>query len=364
MSDTQKDYILKLFMLKTEFTTQDIENLHYERYHHPHPKVQKKMEVMYLKSQGITHKEICRLCQISKTTLTKYIKQYQLGGIEGLKTLNYSGQPSTLNQHIDPVKEYFQNHPPSTVAEAGAAIEKLTGIKRSPTQIRAFMKRIGWRCLKVGFVPGKVVEEKKITEQETYRQQILEPLIEEAVQGKKAVFFVDAAHFVHRAYLGFLWCFTRTFICSPSGRKRFNVLGAVNAITLEIITVTNETYINSQSICQLLFKLANLGLNIPITIVLDNARYQKCQLVQDYAKELGIELCYLPSYSPQFNLIERLWRFIRNECLYSKYYANFSEFKMAIANCIATAHTHNKEKLESLLTLNFQSFQKVNVLAA
>ena len=94
---------------------------------------------------------------------------------------------------------------------------------------------------------------------------------------------VDAAHFVHRAYLGFLWCFTRTFICSPFGGKQFNVLGPVNAVTKEIITITNETYINSESLCQLLFKLANLGLNKPIVIVLDNARYQKCKLVQNYA---------------------------------------------------------------------------------
>jgi transposase len=182
------------------------------------------------------------------------------------------------------------------------------------------------------------------------------------MSGEKAVFFVDAAHFVHRAYLGFLWCFARTFICSPSGRKRFNVLGAVNAVTKEIITITNETYINSESICQLLFKLANLGLNIPIALVLDNAKYQKCKLVQDYAKQLDIQLCYLPSYSPQLNLIERFWKFIRNECLYSKYYANFADFKAAISNCINTVNTDKQEKLDSLLSLNFQTFQKVQVL--
>ena len=154
----------------------------------------------------------------------------------------------------------------------------------------------------------------------------------------------------------------RTFICSPSGRKRFNVLGAVNAVTKEIITITNETYINSESICQLLVKLANLGLNIPIALVLDNAKYQKCKLVQDYAKQLDIQLCYLPSYSPQLNLIERVWKFIRNECLYSKYYANFADFKVAISNCINTANTDKQEKLDSLLSLNFQTFQKVQVL--
>lgn len=321
------------------------------------------MEVLYLKSQEIKHKDICSLCKISKTTLTKYIKQYQLGGVEELKKLLHKGQPSELNNYSDVFKEYFEKNPPSTVAEASDAIEKLTGVKRSPTQVREFMKRIGLRCLKVGYVPGKSVGEDKVREVEKYRQEFLEPLLEEALNGDKAVFFVDAAHFVHRAYLGFLWCFTRTFICSPSGRKRFNVLGAVNAITKEIITITNETYINSESICELLFKLANLGLNIPIVIILDNAKYQKCQLVKDYAKQLDIQLYYLPSYSPQLNLIERLWKFIRNECLYSKYYANFVDFKSAISNCIATANSEKKEKLDSLLTLNFQTFTKVQLLA-
>jgi transposase len=350
-------------MLRIDFTQEAVEKLHYERYHYPHPLVQRKMEVLYLKSQGIKHKDICSLCKISKTTLTKYIKQYQSGGVEELKRLDYQGQPSKLNQHSDVLREYFEKHPASSVAEASDAIERLTGIKRSPTQIRELMKRMGLRCLKVGYVPGKSVEPGKVEAVKKYRVEELEPLLEKAVNGEKAVFFVDAAHFVHRAYLGFLWCFTRTFICSPSGRKRFNVLGAVNAVTKEVITITNETYINSESICQLLFKLANLGLDIPIAIVLDNAKYQKCQLVQDYAKQLGIQLCYLPSYSPQLNLIERFWKFVRNECLYSKYYADFSDFKAAILNCIVTANVDKKEKLDSLLTLNFQSFEKVQVLA-
>ena len=349
-------------MLTVNFTEEDIEKLHYERYHHPHPLVQRKMEVMYLKSQKLAHKDIRMLCQISKMTLTKYIKQYQVGGIEGLKKLEYKGRPSELNQYSEQVEEYFKKHPPSKVAEASDVIEKITGIKRSPTQIREFMKRIGLRCLKVGYVPGKSMELERIAEVEIYRKEKLEPLLEEAINGEKAVFFVDAAHFVHRAYLGFLWCFTRTFICSPSGRKRFNVLGAINAVTKEIIIVTNETYINAESICELLLKLANLGLNIPIVLVLDNARYQKCKLVDEYAKSLKIELCYLPAYSPQLNLIERLWKFVRNECLYSKYYEDFAGFKAAISNCIVNANAERKEKLNSLLTLNFQSFNKVHVL--
>ena len=66
---------------------------------------------------------------------------------------------------------------------------------------------------------------------------------------------MDAAHFVHRAYLGFIWCFSRIFMPSPSGRKRFNVLGAINAVTKEVVTVTNETYINAKTVCELLVQL-------------------------------------------------------------------------------------------------------------
>ena len=120
------------------------------------------------------------------------------------------------------------------------------------------------------------------------------------------MFFVDAAHFVLGAYLGFLWCFERLFIKSGAGRKRFNVLGALNAVTHELITVTNDTYINAQSVCELLYKLAALDLSLPITLVLDNARYQKCALVMEVAQTLDIELLYLTTYSPNLNLIERL----------------------------------------------------------
>jgi hypothetical protein len=124
--------------------------------------------------------------------------------------------------------------------------------------------------------------------------------LEEAKSGKRAVFFVDAAHFVLGIYLG-LWCFERLFVKSGSGRQRFNVLGALNAVTHELITVTNDTYINAQSVCELLHKLAAL-IVYPITLVLDNARYQKCALVFELAQSLNIELLYLTTYSQlEFN---------------------------------------------------------------
>jgi transposase len=200
--------------------------------------------------------------------------------------------------------------------------------------------------------------------QARYLRQELQPRLAEAQAGTRAVFFVDAAHFVLAPFLGFLWSFARVFIQAPAGRQRFNVLGALNAVTHELITVTNDTYITADSVCQLLRKLADLNLGLPITLFLDNARYQKCALVQGTAALLNIELCFLPAYSPNLNLIERLWKFVKKQCLYSKYYPDFAPFKQAITDCLSQTHSQHKPALDSLLTLKFQTFEKAQVVPA
>ena len=154
----------------------------------------------------------------------------------------------------------------------------------------------------------------------------------------------------------------RLFIKAPSGRQRFNVLGALNAMSKEVITVCNDTYINSLSVCELLLKLRELYPDTLISLVLDNARYQRCHLVMNKAKELGIELVFLPPYSPNLNLIERLWKFTKKKCLYSKYYAKFGDFKVAIKDCVVNGHIKYKEELDSLLTHNFQTFDNTQII--
>jgi transposase len=190
----------------------------------------------------------------------------------------------------------------------------------------------------------------------------LEPRLTEAKAGQSIVYFMDAAHFVFAPFLGYLWSFSRLFVRAPAGRKRFNVLGALNAITHEVITVTNDAYINAQSVCALLRQLAALHVNLPLTLVLDNARYQKCAIVQELAALLHIELLYLPSYSPNLNLIERLWKFVKKQCLYSKYYADYDTFSKAISSCLQHTHDLHKKELDSLLTLRFQTFEKVQII--
>jgi transposase len=212
--------------------------------------------------------------------------------------------------------------------------------------------------------PPKKSLAEHVTEQAAFLAEQLRPRLDEAQAGQRHVFFVDAVHCVFGTFLCCLWSFVRLFVRAASGRQRFNVLGAFDAVTQQLLAVTNTTVVNTETMCELLRKIAGQGLLGPVTVVLDNARYQRNQVVQALAESLHIELLYLPSYSPNLNLIERLWRLIKREALYGRYYATFADFKSAIEDTISKLPTKHKDKLASLMTLNFQVFDNVSLLAA
>ncbi len=166
----------------------------------------------------------------------------------------------------------------------------------------------------------------------------------------------------------------RVFVQTSSGRKgvlpkannRYsNVLGTINPLNQKLITVTNDTYINSESVCELLRKIrqAHPDRNIPVKLVLDNAAYQRAKLVESEAERLGIKLVFLPSYSPHFNLIERLWKFVKKTCLYSRYHTNFDRYKASIMDCLGNTNKKYKAKIKTLLNPKFQSFNKVHIIS-
>lgn len=175
---------------------------------------------------------------------------------------------------------------------------------------------------------------------------------------------MDAAHFVLASYLGWLWCATRLFVRAASGRQRYNVLGAFNAFSHELVCVTNDSYLNAQTVCELLRKVSALGLGMPITMVMDNARYQRCRLVQELALGLKIDLLFLPSYSPNLNLIERLWKFTKKAVLNSRHQQCFGDFRREIDKCLNELTTTHRSKIESLMSLKFQTFENVSMLGA
>lgn len=127
--------------LQLKFTSEIQEALNYERYHHPVPLVQRRMEVLWLKSHNLPHALIATLAGVSENTMREYFRLYAEGGLEKLKEVNFYRPESELQAHLTSMEAYFQANPPASIKEAQSEIESLTGIKRSETQVREFLKK-------------------------------------------------------------------------------------------------------------------------------------------------------------------------------------------------------------------------------
>ena len=309
-----------------------------------------------LEENELRKEDISKIVGVSTRQIYTYVNEYKQKGIAGIIEDTRYRPESKLEDYTEELKEYFNDNPPATANEARERIEELTGIKRGLTQTRNYLHKIGLKPLSIGQIPAKA----NPTEQIRFLEEELEPRIEEAEKGKRVVLFMDAAHFVWALYIGILWCFSRIFVQSPNGRQRINVLGAYDPIKKKIIKIVNRTYINSNVICEMLNKIRKEYGEKVITIVLDNARYQHCSLVKEVAKKLNIELLFLPTYSPNLNLIERLWKFIKKECLYSKYYETANNFESSIITCLENVNSEDRtrKKLDTLMTCNFQLFEQ------
>ena len=284
-----------------------------ERASHPDLRVREKMLVLWLLHCGLTRQKAAEIVGLGRATVHRYVAAFREGGLDGLRRCDHHRPVSEMAAYRELIRESFEKQPVRTIAEACERIFQLTGLRRGPSQVRKFLKDMGLKFQRVR--PDPRAAQKNLAEhvrtQADFLETELKPRLDAAVAGDGHVFFVDAAHFVFGTFLCCLWSFARIFVRAASGRQRFNVLGAWNAVTRRLIAVTNTTVVNTETMCELLRKIAAPGLIGPITLVLDNARYQRNAVVQALAKELGITLLFLPSYSPNLNLIERLWKFIK-----------------------------------------------------
>ena len=154
-------------MLHLSFTEEDIKELHFQRYHHPHPRVQMKMEALLLKAKGLPHHQIASCVGVCENTLRAYLKQYQAGGIEALIVLQFHHPTSELEAHRESIETSFQEHPATTIPQAVKRIEDLTGLKRSPTQVRIFLNKLGLKRLKTTAIPAKCDVQQQATFKKT-----------------------------------------------------------------------------------------------------------------------------------------------------------------------------------------------------
>jgi transposase len=141
-------------MIKITFSHEDLEALRYWRFQHPDPRIQLRMEALYLRRQGVAKGEILQLCGMSKASFHRALNAYLHGGIDALKRIDHDRPRSVLHNHGTTLETYFRQHPPATVAPP-ATIAELTGMVRKPTQVRQFLKTLGRQPRKVGLLPAK-----------------------------------------------------------------------------------------------------------------------------------------------------------------------------------------------------------------
>lgn len=190
--------------------------------------------------------------------------------------------------------------------------------------------------------------------QRIFLNSVLLPLLEWAQAHYAKVCFADGVHLIYGDSSGHCWCKERVCVPAAHGRQRVNCLGFLDAITFETEAVINDTYLNADNVCEGLDLLRKHNGDRIIYVILDNAAYQKCKKVKAAAEKNNINLIYLPPYSPNLNLIERLWKFLRKEIMLNKYYMTFSDFFKSVEQFFANINTRFLSKLSSLLTFNFE----------
>ena len=341
-------------MIRLELTDQDLTDAA-EALDDPATTERNKIKLLVIRMhhEGAKHNFIAKVLDLHANTITNHLKEYAKGGLAETLEDRYYRPSSSLEPFLECLKCSFRAAPVADAKQAVGRIESLTGIRLSESQARRFMKGLGMKIRKACSIPGKANPQLQF---EFYTTTLL-PKLEEAGRGERKVFFVDAAHFVMGAFLGMIWCFARVLVKTPPGRQRYNVLGAIDSHCQELISIRTTENINSLSVVALLDKIHEKHPDSEVTLVMDNASYQRCHFVQDHARGLGVELLFLPSYSPNLNLIERLWKLTKRRCLTNRYYPDFKAFRGAIDKCLEDLSGPLKEELTSLMGLNFQFFQ-------
>src|SRR3954463_4431859 len=190
------------------FSADDLRAIAWERYHHPDPRVQRKMTVLWLKHQDLPHHDIAVLADVSRRSVQRYLAECLQGGLPRIRQANWVSPTSTLDQHRQSLEEHYRQHPPHSVKQARQVIEQHAGVRRGLTQVRRFLHRVGLSARKVAAVPlpPKSTPEEHTRAQRRFLDEELEPLLAQARAGRREVYLVDGAHFLYATVLGWVWC--------------------------------------------------------------------------------------------------------------------------------------------------------------
>lgn len=307
--------------------------------------------VLYL-HYGLSYSEIVKLLLLDETTLRRYVKSFKKNGLKGLLELNYSGGVSKLTQAQElELKSHLAEgeHIYLTAKEVVDNVKHEYRINYSVIGMTKLLHRLGFVYKKPKLVPAKA----DLAKQQQFLDEYFK--LKAEIEDNDQIYFLDATHPQHNTRPSYGWILKGTdkLIKSNTGRDRLNLNGALNAKTLGVV-IREDERINSVSTINLLADLLDKHPTGRIYLIWDNARYYYSRQVQHYLRgHPRLIPKFLPPYSPNLNLIERLWRLFHQKVTYNQYYETFPSFKEACLNFFQNIQLYQKE-MKTLLTDSFQ----------
>ena len=314
-----------------------------------------KLSVLVMLDEGVTQETIAVLLGIGSGTVNKCKKKYDSDGLDGFLDRHYVPYQGKLSdEQLAMLDSAVEHGIYSNCAQVAAWVEERFGITYTESGIRAILTKLGFVYKKTMCVPGKA----DVAEQECFLKQ-LEPFLEEIDTEREVVCFMDAVHPQHNTRSDYVWAKRGQDkeVPTNSGRNRININGAMNAHHPEEVVTVEAEKINAESTKALFEKLLQQYQDKDkIYVLADNARYYYNEALREWlAENPKIQLLHLPTYSPNLNLIERLWKFLRKKVINLHYYPTFDEFRKAIHEFFANLKQY-KEELKTLMRPNFQRF--------
>jgi transposase len=339
--------------MKDFLTEEQIKVLRFEHRHLRDKKLADRIKAILALNSGYSYEQISNMLLLDEVTLRRYVQKFQEQGISGLLECHYHGgksQLSTLEQQA--LETYLVSHTLTTAKEISDHIQKTYGKKYSVLGVTKLLHRMGFTYKKPKIIPGNVspvLQEEWIKRYES---------IKETLGKNDHIYFSDATHPTHNTKPSYGWIKkgkkNDVYIKSNTGRSRLNVLGAMN-ITNKIAVVIERKTIDALAIIDLCEEVKKKQPHGKVYMILDNAKYHHARIVNNwFLNHPRFKRIFLPAYSPNLNIIERLWRFFHQKVTNNHYFATFQEFKEVTMQFFQNLKEY-KEELETLLTENFQT---------
>lgn len=305
-------------------------------------------------NEGYAYQDIAIILQLDDSTTRRYVNDFETKGI--IINNQYVGKPGKLSQTQEQeLTDHLRSNLYASAGEVIVHVGKTYQVMYSSRGMIKLLNRLGFRFKKTDIIPGKADKAKQVAFIDKYRQ------LKNGLGLNDRIYFVDAAHPKHNTRPGYAWIYVgeRKEIKSNTGRERLNLNGAIALPTkhhqaFELI-VEDEPTVNDEAMIRLIEQIKEQQPRGKIYLIEDNARYNHSYVMQAYIEQQErVEVVFLPAYSPNLNLIERLWKFYYEKVVQHEYYQNILTFRGATHTFFESLTETFEEELRNRLTDNFQ----------